>query len=324
MNALEYLEQAKARPKSDFEGYVADLTEAIRLDPNLTEAFGRRAYAYASKGQFEQGIADMDECIRIEPTNAGFYENRGRMYDELGNQNAAIADYTEALRLDPDLPYVYYNRGLLYFQLGDYEKSLADNTEAIRGRPTHAQAYHNRGTAKQRLGDIEGALQDFARSIELENPEKILSHECMGRIYLKKRDMDKAISHFSEAIQLGTSYTGTYVSRGYAYAKLKQYELAIMDYQEAIRRNPDLADAYYDLAQIYRDIGDEAKAAEHAKRAQELDPTLEPPITITVETEGSFLKFLHERPETAETLRELLTKNEKLAKLLRNDDTKKD
>lgn len=324
MNALEYLEQAKARPKNDFEGYVADLTEAIRLNPNLAEAYHRRAYAYASKGQFEQGFADMNECIRIEPANAGFYKDRGRMYDELGNRTAAIADYTEAIRLDPDLPYVHYNRGLLYFQLGDYEKSLADNTEAIRVRPTHAQAYHNRGTAKRHLGDIEGALQDFARSIELENPERVLSHECIGRIFLKKRDMDKAISHFSEAIQLGTAFAGTYASRGYAYAELKQYELAIMDYQEAIRRNPDLADAHYDLAEVYRDIGDEDKAAEHAKRAQELDPALEPPITITVETEGSFLKFLHEHPETAETLRELLTKNEKLAKLLRDDDTKKD
>lgn len=212
----------------------------------------------------------------------------------------------------------------MYFQLGDYEKSLADNTEAIRIRPTHAQAYHNRGTAKRHLGDMEGALQDFAQSIELENPEKVLSHECMGRIYLKKRDMDKAISHFSEAIQLGVSYAGTYASRGYAYAELKQYELAITDYLEAIRRNPDLADAYYDLAQIYRDIGDEAKATEYAKRAQELDPTLEPPMTITVETEGSFMKFLHEHPDITETLRELLTKNEKLAKLLSDDDTKKD
>ena len=56
--------------KGDFDKALADLTEAIRLDPKLAQAYLCRGEAYSEKGEHGKAIADITEAIRLEPKNA--------------------------------------------------------------------------------------------------------------------------------------------------------------------------------------------------------------------------------------------------------------
>ena len=56
----------------------------------------------------------------------------------------------------------------------------------------------------------------------------------------------------------------------------KEYDKAIVDYTEAIRLNPDLAIAHHNRGREYEDGGDRARAVVDYERALELDPKLEP------------------------------------------------
>ena len=65
-----------------------------------------------------------------------------------------------------------------------------------------------------------------------------------GRSYRVKKDYDRAIADFSEAIRLDPKIAKAYNERGGAYYGKKDYDRAIADYSEAIRLNPKYAHAY--------------------------------------------------------------------------------
>ena len=97
----------------------ADFTEAIRLNPNLADAYiyrGEIRYdsclhniygegiVYSSIIMEDGGIADFTEAIRLNPNLAEVYEHRGFAYDEIDtDEESAIADFIRALRLNPNL-----------------------------------------------------------------------------------------------------------------------------------------------------------------------------------------------------------------------------
>jgi len=69
-------------------------------------------------------------------------------------------------------------------------------------------------------------------------------HHTTGLSYFEKRQWDKAIAEYNEAIELDPRYADAYFNRGNANFNKGQYDQAIADFTEAIEINPMLAEAY--------------------------------------------------------------------------------
>ena len=82
-------------------------------------------------GRFDRAIADLDEAIRLDPNFAVAYNNRGDAYRQKGELERAIADFNEALRLDPNITPAYTLRGLAYEKKGELERARADYSTAL-------------------------------------------------------------------------------------------------------------------------------------------------------------------------------------------------
>ena len=85
--------------KGGYDEPIADLTEAIRLDPSLAAAFVFRGIARSKKGfakqlvsEFDRAIADFTEAIRIDPNYANAYQKRAMAYGGKLDHDQAIAD----------------------------------------------------------------------------------------------------------------------------------------------------------------------------------------------------------------------------------------
>ena len=83
----------------------------------------------------------------------------------------------------------------------------------------------------------------------------------------KYKDPKKAIEYLSNAIKLQPDDADAYNRRGNVYYKLGQFQLAIKDYNEVIRLKPDYVNAYYSLANAYYKIGQYQRAVEDLKIA---------------------------------------------------------
>lgn len=85
----------------------------------------------AEEGRREEAIAEYDAAIRLNPQIADAYYNRGVAYANLGEHQQAIEDYNEALRLDPQDAQAYANRALAYSRLGEDTDAQHDAERAI-------------------------------------------------------------------------------------------------------------------------------------------------------------------------------------------------
>jgi tetratricopeptide (TPR) repeat protein len=145
---------------------VHTFSEAIQLNPELSEAYFRRGICFHLLGEDKMAIADF-----VRSANINFTDPRANLWE--GFTHAKQGDYHEALRAygnaiaasDRYIP-AYVNRGLAYMNLGEYDKAVADFNDAIRLEPANAEHYFKRGVAYERLNDHEKAAASFASAIE--------------------------------------------------------------------------------------------------------------------------------------------------------------
>lgn len=90
--------------KQDYTRAIADLDEAIRIEPEIGFFYGNRAIAFFMKGDRQRAAIDFEEQVRLAPNAARSYSYRAIMFEKNGQRDKAIADYTKAAQLEPGRP----------------------------------------------------------------------------------------------------------------------------------------------------------------------------------------------------------------------------
>lgn len=117
---LVYFSRGSARADlGDLDGAKKDYKQAIKLNPQLAEAYGNLGNIHYLSGDLDGAIDYCTEAIKINPQLAGAYLLRGFARSDSGDLSGAIEDYTEAIKLNPQDVKAYYHRGEARFQLGD-------------------------------------------------------------------------------------------------------------------------------------------------------------------------------------------------------------
>lgn len=101
------------------------------------QAYYARGNAYLNTGKVNLALADMNEAIALEPGFAYAYIRRAHIYEKVGQQASEKSDYVEAIKLLTEaiqgwqgdtraLIPVYYWRAFAYQQLGEIDKARDD------------------------------------------------------------------------------------------------------------------------------------------------------------------------------------------------------
>jgi len=191
------------------DAQAQQILEAMRQQKSQSDAqaYYRRGIAYDEMGDIDRAIAELDQAIRIDPNFAQAYYSRGIAHSRR-DRDRAIADYTSAIRLNPNFADAYNNRSLLYLIRGDNDLAIADCNELIRINPNHVDAYNNRGLAYMRSGDNDRAIADFAQAIRL-NPRYMNAYFNRGLAYAIKSDFNRAIADWEAVLRLDPNHADT-------------------------------------------------------------------------------------------------------------------
>ena len=154
----------------EYDTIIQETSEKIRLNPKDVLNYSARSAAYFYKLDYDRAIADVSEAIRIDPYfNEGYlYFLRAYYYIEKGDYDHFITDFNELLKLDfINLDSFYCWCGYVYFIKEDYYSAISNLSESIRLDPNKEAAYYLRSEAYQHIGDKTKAEADFEKVKEL-------------------------------------------------------------------------------------------------------------------------------------------------------------
>ena len=142
----------------------------------------------------------------------------------------------------------------------------------IENRSSHRSAYTEfyKGLTCQDRGDstrdpadkrkwYDKAVVHYTAAIDL-NPEFIGAYIGRGNAYQGKGELDTAIQDYDTAIALNPEYAAAYNNRGAAYYRKGEFDTAIQDYNTTIDLNPEFDDAYYNLGEVWLHLREWEKA----------------------------------------------------------------
>lgn len=187
--------------QGDKQGAIADYDETIRLNPNKAIAYYNRGVAFYNLGKYQEAITNFSQYINFAPNDISAYYVRGASFRQLRDGHGTLANFDQIVRLDPTNPKSYYNRGLARTMLSDREGTVADFTEAIRLDPRFTDAYINRATVLRRLGNREGAIQDLTMALQIQ-PNNGIAYYTRGLFRRDLGDRDGAIADLQVALTL--------------------------------------------------------------------------------------------------------------------------
>jgi tetratricopeptide (TPR) repeat protein len=261
--------------KGSFDLALADYDEAIKLNPNHSDALRCRAGVLIRKKQYDAAIKDAEQAIRLDPKNAAAHNERAVCLGAKGDFKQALDSYNEAIRLNPKEAMFWGGRAWIHNNLKQYDKAAADASEGLKINSAFAFAFSERGLAYLRQRQFDKAMADLAQAIKLDpqNPEALYNR---GIALAAQDKFKEAIEDFSDVIRRVPDHAAALLERGIAQFKMEAYDLALKDFDSHVKLRPESAQAFVWRSQCYKALGNVQMAEADSRRATELKQATRP------------------------------------------------
>ncbi|MDE0158754.1 MAG: tetratricopeptide repeat protein [Candidatus Dadabacteria bacterium] len=136
---------------------------------------------------------------------------------------------------------------------------------------TEAEKKLYSGLKHQVKKNIEKAMKDYDEAIKLD-PRCTEAYNNRGSAKSHLGKHEEAIKDYDQAIKLDPQDGMTYYNRGKAKSSLGKHEEAIKDYDQALESGPKAAVAYYSRGMAKAELGRHKEAQKDFSEARRLDP----------------------------------------------------
>ena len=178
-------------------------TKALELNPNLAEAYEKRAVHYYFQGRLDAAIRDYTRAIKLKPHRSGPYRMRGLAHFKKA--------HGEGLKAEANRLALRYSAFGVEESKEELQKAIDDFSRAIELSPQLASGYSYRAEAYLVGGRLDEALGDCIRAIELggDQHSTAKAYAVRARIYRQLGQNDLSESDYYKASRLDP-YTPDY------------------------------------------------------------------------------------------------------------------
>jgi len=146
--ARAYLDEGKQLYIDDQdEKAVEVLNEAIKLDPDLAEAYFRLGLAYVAVGKeqeaedsYKTAVEKYKKYLEANSKDAEAHYNMGQAYAGLHLYTEAVREYRQATRLKDDDADMFYDLGTALSKLAQYDEAVAAFSKSLEIDPENTRA----------------------------------------------------------------------------------------------------------------------------------------------------------------------------------------
>ena len=160
------------------------------------------------------------------------------------------------------------------------EEAIAKFQEVIVTVPKCAECYANIGTIQARMKDYEKAEASFKQAIEVK-PDFVEGYNGLATVYNMEKKFDLAAEASKKAAELGGAAGGaagggsasTLFNQGVILWNAGKIPEAKAQFEQAVKLDPNMAEAHYWLGMAIVNEGKTADAKEHFEAYLKLAPT---------------------------------------------------
>lgn len=281
---------------------LADISEAINLDPKNVDYLNSRAQIYFEQFQYELADADAKKITELEPGNPLGWLCLGRNADARKDYDKAIEHYNYAVKLDNSNAQSYSLRAYTYisqkrwseatddvvsaFSIDitdggalDCVNTLADSASVVLCSKMKIQAKKDPnnslwpfiiGATYEKRGNMTEALEFFNKSFDIEPSSG--AAQRLSAAYSDADNLKMALDFADRAIQMDSTDTDGLYSKAMAYFKARRWEDADRALSIYLDAEPERADAYCYRGFTRDHLGKTNEAADDYDTAITLQP----------------------------------------------------
>ncbi len=86
-----------------FASALESFNAIIKVDPDFSEGWNKRATLYYLMGLYDESIADVERTLALEPRHFGALSGMGLIYTALDDAQAALTWFEQAIEVNPHM-----------------------------------------------------------------------------------------------------------------------------------------------------------------------------------------------------------------------------
>jgi tetratricopeptide (TPR) repeat protein len=301
----------------DYSGAVVNLSKALEIDPDSSQAAYNLALALLREGKIDDARVQL-ERLRAAHDNAEVEDLLGEVYESANRPLDAVRSLQRAVELEPqneEYCFSYLTELLVH---KSYDAAILVGNAAVQNLPHSVRlrlalvaALYGIGKIPEAQNILGAATRDFPdsnlplylRSILAEgsqqadrelstdterylaaHPRDALAFLILGREKDRQGDPKAAISFLNQSLALKQDFAETQLAIAKVYFELQDWPQVIAHSQQAVALNPDMREAWYRLA----------RALDRAGRKSEGDAAMKHFIRLNAQhTQSSVSNFVY-------------------------------
>lgn len=254
--------------QGDFAGAVPAFRRTLELKPDLPGAGVLLAMCLSELGRYAEAVPALEKGIQ-QPPDPGMGRLIAlellRSYQGLHQLDKAGEVALRLSRMYPKDPEVLYQAGRLYGELAyDTMRRLTD------AAPDSVWVHQASGEAHEVQGQYELAILEYRKVLELE-PSRPGVHFRLGRALLSKSGdraaSEEALHEFEKELKTDPTNAGASYEIGELHRKNGQVKQARQFFARAVELQPDFEEARIGLARVLVELGQPREALPHLQAA---------------------------------------------------------
>ena len=191
---------SRAVLSKDKDSVIADLDQAIKIDPNNVDAIRFRAAYFLQNNEPQKAVSDFRKFLEFEKDNIQAHYVVIETLRNMGEFGEALELADKAIAIDPERAASYLLKAQIYLDQDKFEESAAAAGKAIKLDRRNFTAMLLRAQAYLASEKYDEALEDVDEALELE-PQSVGGIHMRAMINASKEDYDKSVEDLETLIQ---------------------------------------------------------------------------------------------------------------------------
>jgi tetratricopeptide (TPR) repeat protein len=249
LKQLPVLKARSALREKNFDEAIAQFAEALKSDPNNPDLYSNMAIAQANLAKIDEALSSINKALELKPGDKEF--------EDLKNKISAIKQKNEAAKSQQAM-LLAIEDGNKQLQSGDTAGALkkyqeADSLLSQEDKAMKALVWRQIGRVQAKLNQPDAAIEAFKKSIEFAPDEKTAAdcRKSFAQFYLDQKKYEEAVNVLADTKTSDAQNLEPVLLSIFKDSKNSEPKLAEIVMERVIKINPQNADAYFELGQLY-------------------------------------------------------------------------